>query len=57
MTRFGINSLLPRYHLSGIFLEAYFYLICNEGGDDEGDDGGDAEGRQDAEGDLQGVGS
>ena len=57
MTRFGINSLSPRYHLGGILPEAHFYIICNESGDDEGDECGDAEGWQETEGNLQGVGS
>ena len=56
MTRFGINSLSPRYHLGGIFLEAYFYFMGNEGGDDDSDECDDAEGWQDPKGDLQGVG-
>ena len=51
----SILSLL-RNHLGGILLEAHFYLMGNEGGDDEGDECDDAEGRQDAKGDLQGVG-
>ena len=57
MTRFGINSLSPRYHLGGIFLEAYLYFHGHEGCDDEGDKQDDTEGRGEAEGNLQGVGS
>ena len=54
---FSVRVSLLRNHLGGILPEAHFYLMGNEGGDDEGDDGGDAEGRQDVKGDLQGVGS